>query len=390
MKYGLASSTWDEREYEAISRVVKSGRFTMGDEVKALEKAFAARIGSKYCVMVNSGSSANLLMVASMAHRSERPLTRGDEVIVPAVSWATTYSPLHQYGLTQVFVDIDGQTLNMDLGALEAAITDRTRAVLCVNLLGNPNNFDQLIDICQRHDLVLLEDNCESLGARWGGREAGSFGLIGTFSSFYSHHIATMEGGYLCTDDEELYHIALSLRAHGWTRDLPSENRVTGTKSSDPFDESYNFVLPGYNLRPLEIEAALAVEQLKKLDMIVRIRRLNADKFQEVMVGHPHFRIQTECGESSWFGFSLVLEPDAPWGRTAVVAHLAAAGIESRPIVAGNFANKPALRWMRHRVSGRLANAEHVDRAGLFVGNHAIHLEDELELLDDALTALVG
>ncbi len=241
----------------------------MGAEVAAFEQEFAAFTGSQHAVMVNSGSSANLLMVAASTFRRRgRRLQRGDEVLVPAVSWATTYFPLSQHGLVLRFVDIDPQTLNFDLAALEAAVTPRTAAVMAVNLLGNPNDFAVLQALARRHDLVLLEDNCESLGASFEGRQAGTFGLAGSFSFFFSHHMSTMEGGMVVTDDQELYELMLSLRAHGWTRNLPTENLVTGRKSDDPFVESFRFVLPGYNLRPLEMEAAVGREQLAQAALL--------------------------------------------------------------------------------------------------------------------------
>jgi hypothetical protein len=192
-------------------------------------------------------------------------LNPGDEVIVPAVSWSTTYYPLYQYGLKIKFVDIDLETLNYDLSQLSQAISSKTKAIVAVNLLGNPNDFSQIKKIIGGRDITLIEDNCESLGAEFEGKKAGTFGLMGTFSTFFSHHISTMEGGLIVTNDEELYHILLSLRAHGWTRNLPKENHVCGTKGDDPFEESFRFVLPGYNVRPLEMSGALGIEQVKKL-----------------------------------------------------------------------------------------------------------------------------
>ncbi len=240
----LATDTWDEKEYAAIQRVVDSGMFTMGAEVAAYERQFASFFGARHALMVSSGSTANLLMVAALFFTKNPRLKRGDEVIVPAVSWSTTYFPFQQYGLKLVFVDIDPLTLNIDLKKLEAAVTDRTRAICLVNLLGNPNDFSEIKRIVSDRDITILEDNCESMGATFEGRQAGTFGLMGTFSSFYSHHIATMEGGCIVTDDEEIYHVLLTLRAHGWTRNLPKVNHVTGEKSDDLFEESFKFVLP--------------------------------------------------------------------------------------------------------------------------------------------------
>lgn len=383
-KYSLASSTWDHNEYDAIQRVIKSDMFTMGKEVAQYEKDFAKFFGAKYAVMVSSGSTANLLMIASLffTKNPSLKLTRGDEIIVPAVSWSTTYFPLQQYGLKVKFVDIDRNTLNMDLTKLESAITDKTRAILSVNLLGNPNDFNIIKDIIRDRDIFVLEDNCESMGATLNGKQAGTFGVMGTYSSFFSHHIATMEGGCVVTDDEEIYHILLCIRAHGWTRNLPKFNHVSGEKSDDPFEESFKFLLPGYNVRPLEMSGALGIEQLKKLPDFIEVRRKNAKKFTEYFTGHPYLDIQQETGKSSWFGFSLVVKESAPYTRTELVKLLTDNGIECRPIVTGNFLkNKEVLKYFDYEVSGTVEAAEYIENNGLFVGNHQNDIESEIELL---------
>ncbi|MDR6102840.1 CDP-6-deoxy-D-xylo-4-hexulose-3-dehydrase [Agrobacterium larrymoorei] len=385
MSYPLANSAWDHEEYEAIQSVIQSGMFTMGQKVAEFEKAFADYVGSRYCVMVNSGSSANLVMIGALRYKSESPLLPGAEVIVPAVSWSTTYYPLYQYGLKLRFVDIDKDTLNFDLEKLEQAITPNTRAILAVNLLGNPNDFNKIKTIIGERDIVLLEDNCESMGATYEGKQTGTFGLMGTYSSFFSHHISTMEGGMVVTDDEEIYHILLALRAHGWTRNLPKQNRITTDRSDDPFTEAFRFVLPGYNLRPLEMSGALGLAQLRKLPMIVRERRNNAERFLDIMKQFPDLRTQKEIGESSWFGFSMIVEPEANISREHLISALTAANVDTRPIVAGNFAKNEVLKWFDYSIAGDLTNAERIDEAGFFIGNHHYPLNSEFATLEHAL-----
>lgn len=380
-KYPLATATWDQAELDAMQRVIASGMFTMGKEVQAFEKSFAQYIGSQYAVMSNSGSSANLLMVAALFFTKENRLQPGDEVIVPAVSWSTTYYPLHQYGLRLRFVDIDLETLNYDLGELEQAITDRTRLIMVVNLLGNPNDFDRIKAAVGSRNIRVIEDNCESMGAEFNGKKAGTFGVMGSFSSFFSHHISTMEGGLTVTDDEELYQIMLSLRAHGWTRNLPKFNRVCGEKSDDPFKESFRFVLPGYNLRPLELSGALGVEQVKKLPMLIAERRKNGALLQSAMDNHPDILIQREIGQSSWFGFSLVIRPGSTMTRPQLLSTLHALGFECRPIVAGNFARNEVMKYFDADIVGDLANADYIDANGLFVGNHHYPIADAIAAL---------
>lgn len=383
IRFPLATSSWDQKELDALQRVIASDRYSMGAEVAEFERQFAVHFGSNHAVMVNSGSSANLLMTAALFFTKNPALKfeRGDEIIVPAVSWSTTYYPLNQYGLHLKFVDIDLETLNYDLAALEEAVTDKTRAIMVVNLLGNPNDFDAINRIIDGREIVVIEDNCESMGATFNGKQTGTFGVMGTYSCFFSHHISTMEGGMVLTDDEELYHVMLALRAHGWTRNLPKFNHVTGEKSEDPFEESFRFVLPGYNLRPLEMSGALGIEQLAKLPDLIKGRRANGALVQQRLGNHPKFMIQREIGEASWFGFSLVLRPDAGLKRADLVKDLTAAGFECRPIVAGNFAKNEVMKYFDYSIHGELKNADYIDDNGLFVGNHHYPIDEAVEAL---------
>ena len=392
MNYKLASSTWGSEEIAAINRVITSDIYTMGREVELYESEFAKLFGTKYAVMTSSGSTSNLLMIASLFFTKDpmRRLKRGDEIIVPAVAWSTTYFPLQQYGLHVKFVDIDRDTLNIDMTQLAEAVTEKTKAILVVNLLGNPCDFNVISSIIQGRNITLLEDNCESMGATFENKCAGTFGLIGTFSSFFSHHIATMEGGCLVTDDEEIYHILLCLRAHGWTRNLPEKNLLTGTKSTNQFDESFKFVLPGYNVRPLEMSGAIGREQLKKLPDFINKRRYNAAIFSEKFKNHPYIDIQKEIGNSSWFGFSLILNNKSPISRAELISGLANKNIECRPIVTGNFLkNKEVLSHFDYEVFGTVANTEFIDGQGLFVGNQQNIIIDEIGYLSEVIQELL-
>lgn len=375
--YPLASTTWDHEEIAAIQKVVDAGTFTMGHWVREFEAAFADHFGSKHAVMVNSGSSANLLLVGALTFHSKYKLKPGDEVLVPAVSWSTTYYPVTQYGLKLRFVDVNLDTLNLDLAQLEAAITPQTKAVFAVNLLGNPLDFELLLDICNRHNLLLIEDNCESMGASFGGKKAGTFGIGGTFSTFFSHHICTMEGGVIVTDDEELMQILKSLRAHGWLRDLPAQNHVH-PKTGDDFQDSFLFALPGFNVRPVEMSGAIGLPQLAKLPSFVEARRDNAKRFLELFSDLPDVRTQQETGESSWFGFSMIFEGRLRGRRAEVVEAFRAHGIDCRPIVAGNFLKNPVIQHLPHSTFGECSQADRIDRDGLFIGNHHYPLVDPL------------
>jgi CDP-6-deoxy-D-xylo-4-hexulose-3-dehydrase len=318
-------------------------------------------------------------MVASLFYTKDSPLKRGDEVIVPAVSWSTTYFPLYQYGLKLKFVDIDLETLNYDLDSLNKTISESTRLIMAVNLLGNPNNFSKIHDIIDDRDIKLIEDNCESMGASIDGKQAGTFGVMGSFSTFFSHHMSTMEGGHIVTNDDELYHILLSLRSHGWTRNLPEENHICGIIDSDPFMETFRFVLPGYNVRPLELEGAIGLEQLEKLPKFIDQRQKNGDQFRIAMSEHPDIIIQKEIGKSSWFGFSLIVRPESKLTRPNLIKELTSLGFESRPIVAGNFAESEAMKYLDYEIPYPLKNAAHVHSNGLFIGNHHFPMDEAIQ-----------
>ena len=333
----LASSTWGDEEIQAIYEVVQSGRFTMGERTAAFEKEFAAYIGTRYAVACNSGSSANLLMVAAYTLRYGK-----GTVVVPAVGWATSYSPFQQYGWRLVFLDVEKDTLNYkpaDLWRVVERYEDPT--ILAINLLGNPNDFHAFPRKCH-----ILEDNCESLGAEYDGRKTGSFGLMGSHSTFFSHHICTMEGGVVTTNDEWLYQAMLCLRSHGWTRHLPEKN-VFGVKPG-----SYDFLFPGYNVRPTEMQCAIGLRQLEKLEGFIAARRENASRFP--------LKTQREIGKSSWFGFTVFGEDmERVKGKC-----------ETRPVVTGNFLRSPSLKYYDHEVFGPVENANYIHDNACFIGNH--------------------
>lgn len=376
INYPLATDTWDENEFEAINRVIESNRFTIGPEVEMFENEFADYFGSKHAIMVNSGSSANLVAMASLILSDNYDLNRGDEIIVPAVSWATTYSVLHQYGLKLKFVDIDLNTFNINLDDLELAISDDTKAIFAVNLLGNPNEFDRLIEICNNYNLILIEDNCESMGAKYKNKFTGTFGILGTFSTFYSHHMATMEGGMVVTDDNELCDIIKSVRSHGWTRNL-SKNSKFHKKQDDEFYEMFNFIFPGYNVRPIEMEAAIGREQLKKLDNFLINRKENGKYFTELFSQLKSVSIQKNVDDNSYFGFSLIFENNCQ--RKKFIDLCNENNIECRPIVAGNFTKNKVIEYFDYTIYGNLKNADVLHNNGLFIGNHHFNINDKLD-----------
>lgn len=384
MKYSLATSSWGDEEIKAIQSVIESDMYSMGPKVAKYEKEFASYFGAKHAVMCSSGSTANLIMTAALFYTKTPSLKQGDEIIVPAVSWSTTYFPLQQHGLKLKFVDIDSETLNYNLSDLKEAITKQTKAIMAVNLLGNSNDFDAIFEMIDEKDIVLIEDNCESMGAKFNGKYTGTFGVMGSFSSFFSHHISTMEGGMVVTDDEELYHILLCLRAHGWTRNLPKNNHVFN-KSDNWFEEAFRFVLPGYNVRPLEMSGAIGSEQLLKLDGFINQRRKNAEHFITLFKDDNRFIIQKELGESSWFGFSFIIK-DLKLNREKIIEALTKAKIDSRPIVTGDFTKNKVMRFFNYDKHNSLPNADQLHYKGFFVGNSQEPLISELDYLKEVLS----
>ena len=385
MFYELASTSWGTEEIDAMQRVIQGGLFTMGENVRQFEVDFAKKFGTKHALMVSSGSAANLVGVGTLFFKKDRPLQRGDEVIVPAISWSTTYYPLQQDGLRLRFVDVELDTLNLDVSKLEAALTPKTRMVMAVSILGNPAALDVMRAFCDKHGLYLFEDNCESMGATLNGQLTGTFGDIGTFSSFFSHHIATMEGGVIVTDNTELYHIAKSLRAHGWTRDQPADSDIYD-KRDDDFYEAYRFILPGYNARPLELSGAIGVEQIKKLDGMISVRRKNAALFTKLFKGDERFIIQRENGKSSWFAFTVILNPKFAIDRKRVMQALKDADIGYRIITGGCFLRHDVIKYFDYDTVGPILNANLAHDRGFFVGNHPQDIAPQITRFHEVLT----
>lgn len=380
----LSVPLYGAREVNGALDALLKQNVTMGARVRAFEQAFADYIGSKHAIMVNSGSSANLLAISVLAQQVlEGHLTPGDEVIVPAVTWSTTIAPILQLGCVPVFVDIDEDTLNMRPESIDEALSDRTRAVFPVHLLGNPVAMDPLMERAKEHGLWVIEDTCESLGSQIHDRYVGSFGDFGTFSFYFSHHITTIEGGMVVTDSDELGDLARSLRAHGWSRDMSTRPQLEAANPA--IDPRFLFVNVGYNLRPMEIQAAFGLVQLQRLAEFNDQRRVNADRLEQELAPYSdRLRLITEQqgGHSTWFGFSVIARSAEE--RNKLQAHLEDRGIATRPIVAGNLALQPAFKNNAHRVVGDLEVATRVGERGLFVGNHPSLTDGQLEHISTA------
>tara|TARA_A100001011_G_scaffold364773_1_gene415871 strand:- start:3357 stop:4511 length:1155 start_codon:yes stop_codon:yes gene_type:complete len=384
MIYPLASSSWDKEEVQAIQSVIDSDMYTMGKQVKQFEQEFADLFGSENGVMVNSGSSANLLMLSLLKWKYK---LQGD-IIAPVVGWATTYFPICQNGFKINFVDVDPNTWNIDVNKIEQAITPNTCAIMPVNLLGNSCEYDRIIEICRKHNLMLIEDNCESMGAKYNDKYTGTIGIAGSFSFFFSHHIQTMEGGMILTDSKDDADYMRSMRAHGWVRDLPANSSLY-QKTGNAFDDNFIFATPGYNLRPLEMSGAIGTVQLKKWDKIMKTRMANKEYFFSKFENKSWCRIQKEIGNSSWFTFGVVLDGELKGRRAEVIEALSKAGVQNRPLASRNFLKQPVMRDLSFIVSGEMTAANDIHDNGFFVGNGSQDVKEGIDKMYEIMSSFV-
>src|SRR5258706_10118665 len=323
---------------EAAHACLRSGKHTMGREVELFEQEFAAWTGSQHAVMVNSGSSANLLAIEALG------LKPGSEVLVPALSWSTTVAPLYQHGLRPVFVDSDPETLAMSLDDANRKLTHSTRAVMLIHVLGLATDLTAWRTFCDVHELTLIEDCCEAMGAHWDAAHVGTYGQVGTFSHFYSHQLSTIEGGMCITDDLALADDLRSMRAHGWTRNR--SDRTTIEAAHPEIDPRFLFTTTGYNVRPMELQGAIGRQQLAGLDRNLRERDECAATIIEAVSSVPWLEVIGEQflapfgafrqeRRHSWMNVPIRLRKDAPVTRDQVTTSLHAAGVDTRPILAG-------------------------------------------------------
>ncbi|MBN2290140.1 MAG: lipopolysaccharide biosynthesis protein RfbH [Candidatus Glassbacteria bacterium] len=352
---------------------------TLGERGREFSGRLAKYLGRDHCLLVNSGSSANLLAFAALCSPTlDNPIKPGDEVITVAAGFPTTVNPVIQYGCVPVFVDIDPHTLNVDASLLEPALSSKTRAVMIAHMAGNPFEVESVLSFVEKHGLYLVEDNCDALGSRYQGRLTGSFGHLATQSFYASHHITMGSGGAVLTDNPELHRILVSLR--DWGRDCfcgPGEDnrcgkRFSGRHGSLPagFDHKYVYSQLGYNLQPLDLQAAIGLVQMDKLESFIKIRRENHQVLGEAASLVPWLRVQqaTPRSEPSWFGLVLTLAGDAPVDRRCVLEYLEEKNIQTRLVFAGNIIRQPAYRGVKYRVAGKLTNTDLVMERTFFIG----------------------
>ena len=383
----LHETTLAGEELLAFINCYLEGNITMSEINKRYEYAAMKYFGTSFCLSNNSGSSANLLAISGLIQTNK--LRAGDKVVVPALSWSTTIYPLLQYGLIPVFIDQDKLNYNMDIMKLKECIREieGITAIMLIHTYGNPADIRSIMDIAEDNKLVVIEDTCESMGASFGGKKVGSFGDVGTFSTYYSHHLCTLEGGLTVTNDEELDSVMQSIRSHGWIRHRSDKNEIA--KKSGKDDPNFVFDYSGYNLRMSEPQAAIGIEQFKKLDRFVAQRQQNANRFLSITSQTLSEDIQTpivsQNAESSWFGMPVIIKECNKHRLKGIKETLKQGGIESRPFLAGNFTTQPVMNKYKHLKHGSMENIEMLENCSLALPCHQSLDASDMERIAESL-----
>jgi CDP-4-dehydro-6-deoxyglucose reductase, E1 len=372
----LAEDTITQEELESLSKWIISGaRLTKGELTKQFEEKFAAYIGTKHAIYVNSGSSANLLMANALL---EAGYIENKVAIVPAVSWITTLTPFLQLGFETHLCDSDPYHLGFDLNHFELLCQKhRPSVAILVHVLGHANQMQELLEICERYGVILLEDSCEALGTRYKGQLLGSLGKAGSFSFYYGHHLSTIEGGVVTTNDNKLYNYMLSIRSHGWARDVEPYYQSEWTKEHeiDEFRNLYTFYNSGYNLRSTDLNAFLGLSQIKKAEAVSSAREKNFQSYRKHL--GEHFFVQTsDTDRISSFAYGTFVE-----NRTEVFHHLKMHGIESRPLICGSLGRQPF--WIKQFGKTHLPVADQVHDFGMYLPNHTKLNEEKIAYISE-------
>lgn len=387
--YPLSQPTFDENEIvEALDSMCRF-RTSMGEKTARFEAEFSEWVGATDSVMVNSGSSADLLAAYLLNDPRSPMMEPGAEVLVPSVTWPTQIWSILMAGFDARLVDVDPNTLNMDLEDLRSKITAKTKAIFVVHLMGNPMDMDAIMEIAKEHDLIVLEDCCEALGARWRDQAVGTFGLAGTCSFFFSHHMTTMEGGMVYCQDAKVANTLRQMRAHGWVRGDANAPALAAQFRCDP---RYLFVNWGFNLRPTEVQAGFGLHQLKRLDDFQESRNHLADHFFNYVDSSPWLQRPqvVQGGTPAWFALPVLVSEHAPFSRDALTAELEGEGVETRAVVTGNLGRQPAVKLFPQLHGGPLPGADRVHDYGLYVGLSPAYRTEDIDRLIDVFTRCVA
>ncbi|OGG61127.1 NarL family transcriptional regulator [Candidatus Kaiserbacteria bacterium RIFCSPHIGHO2_02_FULL_49_34] len=396
MRVPYAQSVHGEEEVQAVVNVLR-GNTALGPKTKEFEEKTAAHFGKKYGIMVNSGSSANLLALELL---NAEP---GDEIITPLLTFGTVVAPILQKGLVPVFLDVDEGTYVIDADKVEAAITPKTKALLIPSLLGNLPNLEKLAAIAAKHNIVFIEDSCDTFGGSFKGQPTGTYSHI-TTTSFYGSHIINGAGGggMVMVNSEALAERLVVLRGWGRRSSLfgegaeseKAENRFNVELGGVQYDAKFVFSEIGYNFLPLELSAAFALEQLKRLDGFAATRRSHYASLLQFFKQYEKYFIlpkQTEGADAVWLAFPVVIRDSAPFVRKDIALFLEAADIQTRPVFTGNVLKQPAFEKIPHRLAeASYENTEQVMRGGLVFACHQGLTEEQLDYVKEQITTFIA
>ncbi len=382
--YPLLENAFSSQDLVSGIKVVASGQLTMSHRTRKFEKEFARKLKTKYAIMVNSGSSANLLATfASCNPLRKNKFKIGDEALIPALCWPTSLWPLVQAGLKPVFVDVEKDTLNVEPNALLKKITKRTKVIMLIHVLGNSTDVEKIRKIAKRKKIILIEDTCESLGAKYKNKFLGTFGDFGTFSFYYSHQMTSGEGGMIVTNDKNDYELLYAMRAHGWSRGTTIGKKIE--RKNPNLDSRFVFINSGFNLRPTDISASIGNNQFKRLDKFIRVRDINNAKIKNALKKsikwNEQFTFQkiNKKTKPSFFGFPILINPKFKKKKKKYLMLLDKFGVETRPIISGNFLNQPAAKLFGlKKKNEKFSEAQKIEDLGFFIGLHAKPIKKEI------------
>ena len=369
--YPLVENPYRKKDIDKAIKVLKSFKITSGVKTLNFQDYFKKKIKVNNALMVNSGSSANLLAMQCLINPYRRKrLKKGDEILIPSLCWSTSLWPIIQSGLKPKFVDIEKDTLNIDLKDLKSKITKKTKGMLIVHVLGNSTNMNELMKIKRKHNLYLIEDTCESLGTKYKNKYLGSFGEFASFSFYSSHQISSGEGGMICCKHQDDFEILKALRAHGWSRGLKNELKIS--KQNKHLDKRFIFYNSGFNMRSTDVAASIGLSQFKDLDKFIKIRNINRKKIINEL--NKNIKIRNKINiikennsvKASWFGIPIILSQKI--NRKLFIKKIENKGIETRPIISGNFLKQPSIKKYNLKNSSKMKNADYVNNFGFFIG----------------------
>ena len=394
-KYSLLEMGFNNQDLKKGIEVLKTGFITMNKETEKFEKIFAKKLNIKYALMVNSGSSANLLAAfAACNPLRENRFKRGDHALIPALCWSTSLWPLVQSGLNPKFIDVDPKTLNLDADHIISKITKKTKVIMLINVLGISANNRKIINYAKKKKIIVLEDNCEALGAKYGKNFLGTFGDFGTFSFFYSHQITSGEGGMIVCNNKKDYEILLALRSHGWSRGKGVYEK--NAKKYPNLDPRYIFINSGFNLRPTDIQAAIANNQFKRLEIFRKIRSSNKNKIINLLKKDKRWNNQFRFVEyskkikASYMVLPILIDRKFHYKKKKFINFLEKKGLETRPVISGSFVNQPSSKlYNLNPGNHHFRGAQEIQDLGFVIGLHTKNIKmSEVKFIIDLLFSI--